>query len=189
MTTYTIEINGWGAEMVLGGITKEAYDYWSIKDEEDGGLSNHLFWDPYEAVDGNEVTDDSDPRFLGNWYENDNIEHAYGAFCDKCVVTVLDEDDQEIWQCDEPVIKSTSTINPDEQDVGHYIKIWQAEKGNFFTAEIETDKFDPDKLVFYASNIDGDSVIDSVEYDGQGLDTDDISTSGKSNGWEFYETL
>lgn len=189
MATYTIQINGWGTEMVLGAITKQAYDYWSIKDEDDSGLANHLFWDPYEAEEGNEVTDESDPRFLGNWYENDDIEHSYGAFSEKCVVIVLDEDDQEIWECDEPAIKSTSIIDPEEQEAGYYIKIWQTEKGNFFTAEIETDKFDPDKLVFYASNIDGDSVIDSVEYDGQALDTDDIDTRTKSSGWEFYENL
>ena len=60
MATFTIEINGYGGEMVLGSVSKEAYEYWGVKGEDDEGLHSHLFWDPYEESDGNEITDDED---------------------------------------------------------------------------------------------------------------------------------
>ena len=189
MTMYTIEINGWGAEMALGTVTKEAYEFWGSKDEDDSGLHSHLFWDPYEAEDGNEVTDDEDPRFLGYWHELDDIEHTHGAFWDKCVVVVRDEDGNEIWETDEVEIKSAAGGGRAGGRGGGGIKTWSTEKGNFLSAEIETDKFDPSKLVFYATNVDADVVIDSVEYDGIDLDNDGGDTRGKSSGWEFYENF
>ena len=100
MATYEIEINGYGGEMVLGTIKKEAYEHWSVKGESDEGLNSHLFWDPYEEEDGNDVTDDEDPRFLGQWWEIDDIEHTHGAFFDQCVITVYDEDGNEVWTTD-----------------------------------------------------------------------------------------
>ena len=32
-----------------------------------------LFWDPWSDEDGNPMTDDEDPRWLGQWYEIDDI--------------------------------------------------------------------------------------------------------------------
>jgi hypothetical protein len=189
MTTYTIEINGRGGEMVLGKISKEAYEHWSVKEEFDDGLSSHLFWDPYDPEDGNDVTDDQDPRFLGQWFELDDIEHAYGAFIDYCEITVYDEDNNEVWKTDDPKISNTSIVDPDDLDTGHYIKVWQTEKGNFFAGEFEADSFDPEKLSFYATNLDNDVVVDGIDYDGETIDNDGGDTTGKGSGWEFYENI
>ena len=189
MANYTIEINGYGAEMVLGKITKEAYEYWSVKSEDDEGLNSHLFWDPYEEEDGNEITDDEDPRFLGQWWEIDDIEHTNGAFVDQCMITVTDEDGNEVWTTDDPEISNTNFADPDDQPAGYYFKGWSSEKGNFFYAEFEAEEFDPKKLKFYATNIDCDVVIDSVDYDNEDLMNDGGDTRGKSQGFEFYENL
>ena len=189
MPTYTLEINGRGGEMVLGKITKEAYEHWSTRDDDDEGLQSHLFWDPYEQDDGNDVTDDQDPRFLGQWFELDDIEHATGAFIDYCEVVVYDEDGNEIWRTDEPQITNTVFADPDDLNTGYYIKVWQTEKGNFFNAEFETDVFDETKLSFYATNMDNDIVIDAVDYNGESLENDGGDTIGKSTGWNFYEII
>lgn len=189
MSTYTIEINGRGAEMVMGKITKEAYEHWSVKDEFDEGLQSHLFWDPYEEEDGNDVTDDEDPRFLGQWFELDDIEHAYGAFIDYCVVSVYNEDGDLIWSTEDPIIKNTSIEDPDDYEAGYYIKCWNSEKGNFYQADFDAKVFDPDKLNFYATNMDNDVVITHVEYAGEDLDNVGGDTVGKGTGWDFYENL
>lgn len=189
MATFTISINGYGGEVVLGKITKEAYEHWGNRDEDDEALSSHLFWDPYEEEDGNDVTDDEDPRFLGQWWEIDDIEHTNGANVDACTVYVEDSDGNEVWQTEDPELENTSFSDPDDQPPGYYFKGWSAEKGNFFHAEIEATKFDPEKLKFYATDIDGDTIIDHVEYDGEQLDNEGGDTRGKSQGFEFYEII
>jgi len=187
--TYTLTINGYGGEVVLGKITKEAYDHWSVREDDDEGLNSHLFWDPYEEEDGNDVTDDQDPRFLGQWWEIDDIEHTNGANIGGCVVLVEDDDGNEIYEDDEPKMESISWTDPDDQEPGYYFKGWSAEKGNFFHAEFEAEEFDPAKLKFFATDIDGDTIIDSVEYDGESLENEGGDTRGKSQGWAFYEIL
>jgi hypothetical protein len=189
VVTFTIEINGYGGEMVLGSVSKEAFEHWSVKDEDDEGINGHLFWDPYEESDGNEITDDEDPRFLGNWHEIDDIDHSHGAFYDQCEVIVTNEDGETIYETDSPEIESTHISDPDDQPEGYYFKGWSTEKGNFFSCDIELDNFDPDKLKFGATNIDCDVVIDSVTYDGEDLDNIGGDTRSKSVGWDFYENL
>ena len=189
MATFTISINGYGGEVVLGKITKEAYEYWSTREDDDEALNSHLFWDPYEEEDGNDVTDDEDPRFLGQWWEIDDIEHTNGANVNECTVYVEDENGNEIYETDEINLENTTYSDPDDQEPGYYFKGWSAEKGNFFHAEFEADSFDYNKLKFFATDIDGDTIIDHVEYDGEQLDNEGGDTRGKSQGWEFYEIL
>ena len=189
MKTFKLEMYGYGGEMVLGTITKEAYEHWANREEDDEGRHHHLFWDPYEESDGNDVIDDEDPRWLGNWHEIDDIAHTHGAIYDQCTVEVINEDDETIWQTEEPEIESTTIEDPDDQPTGYYFKGWSSEKGHFFSAEFDAEEFDPKKLKFGATNVDCDVVIDTVEYDGETLDNDGGDTRGKSLGQEFYENL
>lgn len=154
MKTFKLEMYGYGGEMVLGTITKEAYEHWANREEDDEGRHHHLFWDPYEESDGNDV---------------------------------IDDEDETIWQTEEPEIESTTIEDPDDQPTGYYFKGWSSEKGHFFSAEFDAEEFDPKKLKFSATNVDCDVVIDSVEYDGETLDNDGGDTRGKSLGQEFYE--
>ena len=57
MATFEIEINGWGGEVVLGKISQEAYEFWSVRDDDDEELNNHLFWDAYGDDEPNPITD------------------------------------------------------------------------------------------------------------------------------------
>lgn len=185
---YEIRIDGYGGEIVAGKLTKEQYEFWVDKQDEEG-MDSHLFWDPTSDEDGNPVTDDQDPRFLGNWYELDDIEHTNGANIEACTVTVEDEDGNVIYETDDPNISSTEVVDFDSMDSGYYFKGYSAEKGNFFVADLEADEFDPSKLKYFATNIEGDIIIDHVEYDGKDLDNEGGDTRGKSQGYEFYETV
>ena len=189
MATYEIEINGYGGEVVLGKITKEAFEHWGTRDEDDEALCHHLFWDTYEEADGNDVTDDEDPRWLGQWHEIDDIEHTFGANLESCTVVVMDEDGEEIHTDDDPKSEHTTFADPEDQPEGYYFKGWSTEKGQLFHAEFECEEFDPTKLKYSVTDIDGDVIIDSVEYDGEALDNDGGDTRGKSSGFEFYEIL
>ena len=186
---YEIEIYGYGGEIVMGKLTKEQYEFWiDHADRESEELHSHLFWDPWSDEDGNPMTDDEDPRWLGQWYEIDDIYHGCNALVDGCRITVTDEDGKEVWTTDDPIIESTEFYDPDEQE-GYVFKGWSSEKGNFFGGEFEAEEFDPAKLKFYASNVDGEVFIDSLEYEDQTVDNDmGGDTTGKGYGYRMYES-
>lgn len=185
---YEIEITGYGGEIVMGKLSPEQYDYWiDHADRESEELHSHLFWDPWSDEDGNPITDDEDPRWLGNWYEIDDIYHTSSALLDNCRVTVIDEDGNEVWTTDDPPVEKTEFYDPDDTD-GPVFKGWSSEKGCFFGSEIDTEEFDPAKLKFYASNVDGEVFIDSVEYDNEEVYNDiGGDTTGKGYGYLMYD--
>jgi hypothetical protein len=186
---YEIEIRGYGGEIVMGKLTKAQYDFWiDHADRESEELHSHLFWDPWSDEEGNPVTDDEDPRFLGNWYEIDDIVHCCSALQDNCTVTVTDEDGNEVWTTDDPESEKTEFYDPGEHE-GYVFKGWSSEKGTFFGGEFVTDKFDPAKLKFFASNIDNEVFIDQVEYNNEEVYNDmGGDTTGKGYGYFMYES-
>jgi hypothetical protein len=191
MATFEVEIYGYGGEVVIGKLTKKQYDYWQPISESDDmdRLDSHIFSDPYdEGEGGNLITNENDPRFLGYWHDIDSIAHSCGPEIDGCTVLVTNIDDgEEVYKTEEPEVADTEHYNIDELDKGYYFKGYTAEKGQFFFAEMEADKFDPSKLTVKVSNIDGNHIIDKVEYDGEYLENEGGGTNGKGNDYEFVE--
>ena len=185
---YEFNIVGQGGEAVIGTLTKSQYEYWADKEDDEGTLS-HLFWDAYEEDDGNPITDPENELFLGPWYELDDIEHCNGAQLDMLEVTVTDEDGKVVYETEDPDNVLVDTLHIDDQEPGFYFRGWTLEKGNFYSAEIETDNFDPKLLKYHAVNMDGDVIVVSVEYNGNELDNDGGDTRGKASGCEFREVV
>ena len=57
----------------MGKLTKEQYEFWIDSADREPEELHSLFWDPWSDEDGNPMTDDEDPRWLGQWYEIDDI--------------------------------------------------------------------------------------------------------------------
>ena len=87
---FRITISGYGGEIVLGRLTEEQFDFWSPMEEEN--IVSHAMWDPWEENDENPIFDDEDPRWLGQWYELDDIAHENGADEDHAYVSVDEVD-------------------------------------------------------------------------------------------------
>ena len=62
-------------------------------------------------------------------------------------------------------------------------------RDNLLYAEFETDKFDPKKLKFYGSDVEGELSSDSVEYDGNELDNEGGDTTGKASGYSHVRSM
>lgn len=187
MKTYRIEITGFGAEICFGTISQEAYEYWQPKGDDDEGLISHLFWDPQDGTDGNEITEENDPRYLGEWHTLDDVEHAMGADKNTCCVSVFDENDELVWVTNKPVISNTDYVVSDSLKAGHYILVYNAAKGTFFSSEFEADSFDPEKLRFETTDFEGDNLINYVEYDDEVLDDFGGDSDGKGCGYSFIK--
>lgn len=171
---YKIEIYSRGFEIGIGSITKEQYEYWEDRDEEDLG----------EALNQNMDYDDEDVP------ENARFEYYYNEYCDcaeaygpdaETSTLVISEDGEEIFSdelslflnedtgTDENIVETKTTFISDLSP-GYYLYWEHGGKGLYFDAEIELDKFDPKLLVFKTTLVEGNEVITSVEYDGKELE-------------------
>ena len=192
--TYRVSVHGRGGEIVIGKISREAYDYWKSKeDSEDGSLDSYVAdWD-------NELSVPDEFRIFepGEWHDCDDIAHACGASMEDSIITVYDENGDEVWQ------HSTECASLDESEIPHegidevYLEdlpdgtcafVGQAvEKGTFFGGDLPlSSPFDPKKLEIAYSDIEGWLLIDGISYDGEGIDNEDYDTVGKGDNYSIH---
>ena len=194
-----VGLHGYGGEVVLGNVTKKAYEFWTSEDAEEH-FSTYV-WQPGWFVEEN--PDFKIPKFaeLPEWYEIDNIMHESGAAWGGCRIYIREMDDKgynaneirEIYDGDLEDFIAEHDIEvdwfdafPKEDEYTFYG--YSSEKGTFWegTTEIPGDTFDPSKLSFYVANIYQDKIIYSVEYKGLDyLNNDGGGTDGKGSGFEL----
>ena len=170
MPKYKIEIYSRGFEIGIGSITKEQYEYWEDRDEEDLGeaLNQNIDYDSEEVPE--------EAQFKYHYNEYSDCAEAYGPDAHTSTL-VIKEDDNEIFNDDlmtffseelgteENAVGTESTYISDLAP-GYYVYWEHGGKGLYFDAEFEAEKFDPKLLVFKTSCVEGNDVIVSVEYDG-----------------------
>ena len=189
---YKIEITGRGGEIVVGSVSAEAYDY--LSDNE---------------IDIEELIDDEDndlevPKELlfiqdGAWYDCDNIAHENGATMDDMsTISVYDETGKEIWSHSLDIdslenidinVDEIDEIYTNERDDIDAVFIGQSvEKGLFFGGDfIIKSEFDPTKLKFEYSDIEGWYLFSSIQYDGEYIDNYEYDTSGKGSQFDLID--
>ena len=184
-----ISILGYGGEIVMGTISKEAYDYWADKDED--VLS--------DFVVGESLPDDmpESAKFVepGAWYECDDIAHESGVeLASHGYLSVVDVESNEMLF----ETKSLDLGNLDDLDittecVNEYYASFQPadsycfygqsiEKGLFFEAEFEIRRpFDPNRIHIYYNEIEGVPIFFYMSYDGEDIeDPGSYDTTGKA---------
>lgn len=200
---FRVYLWGYGGEQVVGSITKEQYEFWKDIDEE--YLISHAFWDPWDAGDDNPVYDDNDPRWLGQWYELDDILHENGVNVTTAQVTIdeLEDDDYGSriidtvianmdWQrfVDEYYIQLPEPDNQEEAiyDAEYTFHGTSVEKGCFGEYYIKTDGEDLNisKLGFSLTMTPNEDIIlQLTDYAGQEVD----NVGGDSNGKGYYANV
>jgi hypothetical protein len=189
--TYTISLGGFGGEIVVGRVDRVKYDYFKENDidiEEYAGD-----WD-----NEREVPDEMMLFEPGSWHDCDNVAHESGVEMDAgCDVTVNDEDGNEVWGhnlgiddlVDDGIDVSDSfNFDSSAEDAGTCIYVGQStEKGTFFDGEIKlTAPFDPKKLSFEYTVIEGWQLCYGLSYDGEDIEND---SGGDTWGKGMYHTL
>ena len=171
---YELTMGRIGGEVVVGSITKEQYDYWVDKNDEE--IYQHFLEDDIEE---SEVPSDA---WIGNrWFEMDNVEHLNG--CELSIANSIDvwstgNERTCVFECDldegtlekEEVKIQLNEVNFKELKEGYYFMYQPLEKGGL-TIQIETEnEFDPKMLTlicteFVMPNKKG-CFISSVDYEG-----------------------
>jgi hypothetical protein len=191
--TYKIQMWGYGGEKVMGTVDRKIYDYFKQRRLD---LSDYC-WDS-DYADDNNIPEDMQPFPAGSWYEGDDMAHASGVARNAGTLVIEDENGETVYERslddisggadDEPEWSCGDEVWIDEKPAGTVVFIGNSnEKGTFFEAELPlTQPFDITKLTLGYDEIDGEELINRVEYDGEEIDNWGGNTSGKSSDFGMY---
>ena len=203
--TYKISMWGYGGEKVMGTTTQEVWDYCMANQVDISDLA----WDSGAAEEMG-LDEDKLPFPPGSWYECDDMAHVNGVSREAGTIQIEDENGETVFE------KSLSDCDgcEDSPEWSCFDEVWigsrkkgeivfvgsSNEKGTFFEGEIElTAPFDITKLTLQYDEVDGEEIVNCVQYDGEEIDNFGGSTDGKSSdftmaritddqgGWERYE--
>ena len=191
--TYKISMWGYGGEYVMGTVDRKVYDYFRKRRLD---LSDYAWDDSY--AEENEIPEDMQPFYPGQWYDCDGMAHAHGVDRQAGTIQIYDEQDQLVYERrleeisggeeDEPEISCNDEVYIGNKDDGTIVFIGCSnEKGTFFEGEINLrEPFDITKLCLGYDDIDGNEIVNSVTYDDEDIDNWGGSTDGKSSDFGFY---
>jgi len=190
--TYKISMWGYGGEKVMGTVSREIYDYFKHRRLD---LSDYA-WDS-DYADENNIPEDMQPFPPGSWYECDNMGHAGGVSRNAGTLQIEDENGEVVFERsleeldggdDSPELECNDEVWIGSQPDGTVVFLGNSnEKGTFFEADIPlTMPFDITKLTLGYDEIDGEEIVNYVNYDGEDIDNWGGSTDGKSSDFGFY---
>ena len=163
--TVTIDISGYGGELVLGEITEEQHEYWTTLGDDELETYCH---DAFDYVDENRIPEDMDFLDGEGWHECDNIDHIYGCDLESAWISIdlpngetlsydnayaiankyeeaednAFDDIGKDYRLDDEMIREERECYTSEgdnfcYDKGHYFTAYASEKGQFIWTEFE----------------------------------------------------
>lgn len=188
---YRIELSGRGGEAVIGKVKREFYDLFEGEDSE-LDLEDYVWnFDYFEENEDADIPEDIRPFYPGEWSECDDVAHEFGVSIDSLYLTLTQGDDVILDNVETDALNEMGvTFESNEEfftdellDEGEtFITVQTYEKGFFFSYEFEAESFDPNKLTFYVSDVNGWELVTSASYDNQELeDLGELSTTGKGS--------
>jgi len=204
---FKIECHSLGGETVMGVISKEQYDYWIQKvQENEGAIDEHFSEFESDPENANKDIPEKS-RFNCSWFELDNVVHTNGpAISDENILEIIetDKDEKEIKRekftmemdfLDSKYKVKFEEFGPNHDKVkGKYFFLGSTfEKGVWSSMEsemglIETDETGLNKknLIFYNIEVYGEPTCRAVSYNDKEYDLIG-NTSTKSTEMNLYK--
>jgi hypothetical protein len=174
-TTYTIQMDGIGAEIVVGKVPAKAYNYFkkhkiNLNDYAAGNL---------DRVE--DIPEDCRPFSESEWFECDDINHSYGPeMSENSEITITTDDNDIVWShnLDFSDLEDVDVETALEEEIeinsrrGQCIFFGErVEEGNFGSYDLPlTAPFDPERLTLVYNHIEGRSILIGISYDHIPLD-------------------
>jgi hypothetical protein len=171
-TTYAIQMDGIGAEIVVGKVPTKAYNYFkkhkiNLNDYAHDGSGINQF-------DVN-IPEDCRPFSAGEWFECDNINHSYGLeMSENSEITITTDDNDIVWShnLDFSDLEDVEVETALEEEIeinsrrGQCIFFGErVEEGNFGSYDLPlTAPFDPERLTLVYNHIEGRSILIGISY-------------------------
>lgn len=196
--TYKISMWGYGGEKVMGTVDRAVWDYCMANQVD---LSD-IAWDS-DAAEEMGLVEDLLPFPPGSWYECDNMAHTNGVSRNAGTLQITDENGETVFErslddiagCGEDLREPEWSCFDEawigSQPAGTVVFIGTSnEKGTFFEGEIElTAPFDITKLTLQYDEIDGEELVNCVQYDSEDIDNWGGGTDGKSSDFGMYVVI
>jgi hypothetical protein len=211
MKYYKISIRGYGGEVVFGKATKQQYEFWNDSERlEEAGfeLASSAIVDYMWDMEEWEPNIPKTARFRTEWYELDDYGHYNGVTHDSAYVIIEEVDSEaydanvieKVWegslvdllsQNKKTTIKNELDLNEEIQKInaGPYVFYGMSvEKGEFISGIVVAEKLDFSKLEFYEWVLpNGDTLVEDIEYNGEGVNNFGGDTSGKAMYMEVWD--
>lgn len=183
---YTIEIRGYGMELVKAKYTdEEIKKVQNYMDDNDCDLSDIM---ANSLMD--EIIEDRD---IYEWYEQDDLGHFHGGEIESCDLVINGEETYIQHLEDDDMIEVNYNLHEVTGDE-NVITTVSIEKGILFGGVIvleDDEEFDMSKIKLNVDIVDYDghesSIISSVEYNNKEVGNDDLDTRG--TGLQSYMDL
>ena len=207
---YRIMLWGYGGENSYIRLTKEQYEYWNQRKEDDD--ERDILVDYMLDEDREEVTDVppamefmGDPEDLEGprypWHESPNeIVHQFGVDYSSARITITEiESDEYSSKPIEDIVDGLDlndfvsehdiewfSDEVEETQSDYMLQFNSSEKGTFFEGILTTaGKIDPSKLEVYTTDhFNDDDTVDDIRYDGESIENMGGDTNGK--GYSVY---
>ena len=195
---YTIRIWGRTREIGVGKISKQQYEHWSHEDHNDD-LSDAM----NESYDYDENDTPKKARFDSAYYEYQDVHSFWGFDEDDTHMTITDESGEEIydgtldgfiseahgdndsrWDATEEV----EELYPHYLGKGYFVVWTQGGKGSCIQTTIDTngEEFDPRKLKYTTWDVEGNTVVNRLSYDGGELDDEGMDNDNWRGQWSEF---
>jgi hypothetical protein len=215
---YRIMLWGYGGESAYLSLTKDQFEYWKAKDDEeyDSTLTYMLDEDREEVTDVppemefmSDLDDMESARY--SWHDAPNeIVHQYGVTYDSANITIEEVDSGEYnanvvdtlvdgadlneWANSIEESSEHSIVEMDcctERESDYMLQFYSSEKGTFFEGYFTTQgKFDPKKLKIYTTEyFNGDDTVETVEYNGDDVENCGGDTNGKGYSVHLWKNV
>ena len=195
---YTIRIWGRTREIGVGKISKQQYEHWSHEDHNDD-LSDAM----NESYDYDENDTPKKARFDSAYYEYQDVHSFWGFDEEDTHMTITDENGEEIyegtldgfvkeahgdndsyWEASEEV----EELYPHYLGKGYFVVWTQGGKGSCIQTTIDTngEEFDPRKLKYTTWDVEGNTVVNRLSYDGGELDDEGMDNDNWRGQWSEF---
>lgn len=173
---YSIVISGRGGDFGCGSITSEQYDFWSDSDNEE-----YLLDALQQNLDG-DIDIPAEASFDGYYDQYDDVGHVFGLYEDSISIQIKDErgeiffagsygeyltkyKDPEDYFEDWPIAGGDELYAPfTANNPGNFVFWKLLQKGSFIKTTIESEKFEPRKLMVDCWDVEGSTVITNFSY-------------------------
>lgn len=204
---FRIDIWGYGAEVVIGEVTRDQYNFWKEEkekyDEGEQSLVEELYDDWHSPKIPKEMKMEA-----YDWYETDEILHASGPYLSGATIQVTEVESSEYQAPDISDIlyeirgedeieeklpewewgENDETYPLDMPDHPYVFMGVSEEKGTFYSSAVEEDgDFDLNKLKLVVEDIDGGYMIAGVKYGDQEVDME-LDTNGKALNYYWFSS-
>ena len=188
--TYKIRLWGYGGEYVMGTVDRKIYDYFRRR-----RLSVPDYAWNSDYADKQNIPEDMQPFYSGQYYDCDDLGHVYGVDRSAGTLQIDDENGNTVYE------RKLDDLDGCDVELCYDEEVWidmapkgtvvyfgySSDKGTFFESDIElTMPFDPEKLSLKISDFDGNDIITGVNYDSVELDNWGGDTNGKGSDHAFY---